>query len=244
MALGHTIQRYTTVTSTNDIAWQYAGEERNHGLVVVAEEQTQGRGRRGDTWRAPPGSSLLLSLLLKPGEHCRKPSKLTLWAGLVVCHVLETHLGLMPQLKWPNDVLINGKKVCGILVEQRREWVVVGVGLNVAMPAQWLQTAQLTQAGSLNEMTSTSIDREQLLRLLLNEWDMHLLELETKQDDTMLDWWAKYSRLVGKELLLDVQGTQVVGRLVSLGWDEISLEVEGNPRRFLPETIGRLQLAR
>src|SRR5262245_13970887 len=108
MLIGHKVLHYSTVSSTNDIAWQHAGNQ--HGLVVKADEQTAGRGRRGDLWLAPPGSALLMSILLKPPPILLRPSVLTLWAAIGVCLTLERLLPLRPYLKWPNDVLINGKK--------------------------------------------------------------------------------------------------------------------------------------
>ena len=81
--------------------------------------------------------------------------------------MIEQTLSIRPQLKWPNDILIENKKVCGILVEQRQEWFVIGVGLNVQMPAGWLQASRLTQAGSLHEFTEQTLEIEQLLQALL-----------------------------------------------------------------------------
>ena len=164
MIIGNKQLHFEQVTSTNDIAWQYAGDMESNGLVVVADEQLSGRGRRGDTWVSPPGSAVYLSMLLDPVVSCRHPVMLTIWAGLGVCSMIEKKLSLNPQLKWPNDVLIKGKKVCGILVEQRQEWFVIGVGLNLAIPVHLFQGAGIHQAASLQDFTDASINQMKVIR--------------------------------------------------------------------------------
>lgn len=242
MVIGNRILRYAQVASTNDIAWWHADDVKNHGLVVLADEQTAGRGRRGDQWLAPPGSALLLSMLLHPTLCCRRPVVLTLWAALVVCRIIEEHLRLTPQLKWPNDVLIDGKKVCGILVEQRQDWVVVGVGLNVDFPKGWFESTHLTHASALGEFTAEAIDREELLQALLDEWEARYQELSEGKAETLLKWWRRYSSLEGAMITVEAGGETNTGRLVSLGWDAIVVEYQGAIHKLVPEAISRMVL--
>jgi BirA family transcriptional regulator, biotin operon repressor / biotin---[acetyl-CoA-carboxylase] ligase len=114
--------------STNDELRSRGDEAR--GLVVLAERQTAGRGRRGAAWVSAPGESLTFSVLLRPTEGKALWPRLSLAAGLAVAEALG-RFGVEAQIKWPNDVLVGGKKICGILVEAAADFVIVGIGLNV-----------------------------------------------------------------------------------------------------------------
>lgn len=118
------------VSSTNDELRELAEKGMAEGLVLVAEEQAAGRGRRGAEWFSPKGESLAFSVLLRPSEPKAFWSRLSLAAGLAVAEGLESHVPLA-EIKWPNDVLIGGKKIAGILVEAGADFVIVGIGINV-----------------------------------------------------------------------------------------------------------------
>jgi len=242
MIIGHHTIHFEQVTSTNDIAWAHTGEEKNHGLMVVADEQTAGRGRRGDTWVSPPGSALYMSMLLHP-VHAIRPVMLTIWAGLGVCRVIEKTLSIKPQLKWPNDVLIEGKKVCGILTEQRQEWFVIGVGLNVSVPVQHFQAAGIHQAASLQDFTQKALSRSELLFSLRTEWDQLFTMLKLGKAEPLLELWQTYSGLIGRSIMLEAHGKQLTGTLHSLTWQEITVENEGKLFAFQPEAVTRLVFA-
>lgn len=242
MPIGHHTIHFEQVTSTNDVAWAHAGDEMNHGLMVIADEQTAGRGRRGDVWVSPPGSALYMSILLHPKQAIRRPVILTIWAGLGVCQVIEKTLPMMPQLKWPNDVLIMGKKVCGVLVEQRQEWFVVGVGLNVSVPVQHFQAAGIQQAASLQDFTQQQLNRSELLFALRTTWHQIFTTLETGETETLLDNWRRFTGLIGHTVKLDAHGRQMTGTLVTLTWEEITIECEGKLLAFQPESVTRLVL--
>lgn len=122
--------------STNEDAKEWAEEGREHGFLVVADQQTGGKGRRGRGWSSPSGTSISMSLLLRPEFAPNQASMLTLVMALAVAEVIHNLTELEVKIKWPNDVIIGGKKVCGILTEMNAEmdyihYVVVGVGINV-----------------------------------------------------------------------------------------------------------------
>jgi len=119
-----------TVSSTNDELRTLAGQGMPEGLVLVAEEQTAGRGRRGAEWFSPKGESLAFSVLLRPVEPKASWPRLSLAAGLAVAEALEKSVPLA-EIKWPNDVMIAGNKIAGILVEAGKDFVIVGIGINV-----------------------------------------------------------------------------------------------------------------
>jgi BirA family biotin operon repressor/biotin-[acetyl-CoA-carboxylase] ligase len=117
--LGRRTIVFDRLDSTNTYAASQADDPANDGLVVIAREQTTGRGQHGRTWQAPAGSSVLLSVLVFPPPALRRPAVLTAWAAVSVCETIRGLTGLQAQIKWPNDVLIHGRKVCGILIEQK-----------------------------------------------------------------------------------------------------------------------------
>src|SRR5262249_53884543 len=139
---------FDRLASTSELAARLALDAKNDGLVILAEEQTAGRGQHGRVWLSPPGTSVLASVLLFPPPELRRPAVLTAWPAVSVCETIPVLTGLQAQIKWPNDVLIRGKKVCGILIEQGKG-TVVGIGLNVNQTAEHFEEAGLPLAGSL-----------------------------------------------------------------------------------------------
>jgi BirA family biotin operon repressor/biotin-[acetyl-CoA-carboxylase] ligase len=123
--------------STNAAVAERAQRGEAAGLAVVADHQVAGRGRRGNRWEAPAGSALLLSVLLRPDAPMPLWPRLAIAAAVAVCHALEDTTPLAPRIKWPNDILADGGKIAGILIESRAAdahqpgWVVIGIGLNV-----------------------------------------------------------------------------------------------------------------
>src|SRR5262249_51940124 len=117
--LGRRVLVFDRLDSTNTFAAALAHDPANEGVVVLAREQTAGRGQYQRTWQAPAGTSVLLSVLLFPPPTLRRPALLTAWAAVSVCEAILQLTGLQAKIKWPNDVLIRGRKVCGILIEQR-----------------------------------------------------------------------------------------------------------------------------
>lgn len=179
-----------TVDSTNTLIRQAAQEGAEEGLVITAEQQTAGRGRRGRSWASPAGSNLYFSVLLRPEMDCEKAHMLTLPMALAAAESIRS-LGQEAQIKWPNDVVIGGKKVCGILTEMHFEtessgrsggrgyYVVIGTGMNVNQErfAQELSD----RAVSLFLQTGKKADRERLLADTLERFrEYYRIFLETE----------------------------------------------------------------
>jgi BirA family biotin operon repressor/biotin-[acetyl-CoA-carboxylase] ligase len=144
------------------------GEEHCEGAVAVTEEQTEGRGRLGRRWHSPPGVSLLFSILLEPPVETARLPELSLVAGEACAGAIAAVTGTMPEIKLPNDVLISGRKVAGILAEAREGRVVLGIGVNVNVPEEDLPTDVDLPATSLLAETGHEIDRAELLVELLD----------------------------------------------------------------------------
>src|SRR5262245_16878985 len=134
-SIGSAILHFDSLDSTNARAAAFAADPGNHGLVITAAEQSAGRGQDGRSWTAAAARSVLMSALLFPPPELRRPAILTAWAAVSVCDTLKDATGTNATIKWPNDVLLGGRKVCGILSEGGERHVVVGIGLNVAQSA-------------------------------------------------------------------------------------------------------------
>jgi BirA family biotin operon repressor/biotin-[acetyl-CoA-carboxylase] ligase len=175
------ILTFDQVGSTNDIAKRRGQEGAPEGLVVIAEEQTAGRGRLQRRWIAPAGTSLLCSLLFRPKLRVDQANRLTMICSLAAADAVEEVSGLAPALKWPNDLVVSSslpkargewRKLGGILTEtelsgDRLAFVVVGIGINVNVPAEDLPTVD-PHATSVLAETDETVDRTQLLLKLLS----------------------------------------------------------------------------
>jgi BirA family biotin operon repressor/biotin-[acetyl-CoA-carboxylase] ligase len=142
-------------------------EDASEGAVAVAEEQTEGRGRLGRSWQAKPGTSVLVSLLLEPPVAAAKLPGLTLVAAEACAEAIAAVTGLEPAIKHPNDVLVDGRKVAGILAEAREGRVVLGIGINVNAREDELPTETETPAGSLLLAVGRELSRVELVVELL-----------------------------------------------------------------------------
>ncbi len=173
---GKNLVCYDELVSTNMTAADLANENAVHGTLIVADKQTGGRGRRGRTWESPAGKNLYFSLLLRPEIVLGKTSMLTLVMAVSVVRAMEQSIGAgdAVEIKWPNDILIHGKKVCGILTELKIDrgqiaHVVVGVGINVK--AQVFVGELAEKASSLEQECGQEISRENLLGNIMKAFE-------------------------------------------------------------------------
>ena len=176
--VGKRIAYFRHISSTMDEAVRRAQEGVEEGTVVLAGEQTAGRGRFGRTWVSEPGN-LYLSIVLRPSLQVLQ--YLSLLSSVAVLRAIRKTTGLEPSIKWPNDLRLNGKKVCGILVENALQdnsvqYAIIGVGINVSI-APSASHGLVNAATSLNEEAAREIDLETLLRNLLHEMDSLYLPL-------------------------------------------------------------------
>jgi len=194
--IGHNIVHYFRTESTNDVALKLAAEGAAHGTVVVAEEQTAGRGRLGRAWYSEKSSGIYTSVILRPPLSPAAAPVLTLMAGVAAQQAISSTTGLAVDIRWPNDLLVNRKKVCGILTEMNAELdrlhsVVLGIGINVnhsQMPAELRAIAS-----SLRMEAHRAVSRVQLLVALLRELERHYHLLLKDGNAAITERWAAAS---------------------------------------------------
>ncbi len=223
--IGQRTLLFDQVDSTNTLAASLASEPGTHGLALLAQEQTAGRGQHGRTWSAPAGSSVLLSVILHPPAELRRPVLLTAWAAVSVCAVVQDLTGWAPRIKWPNDVLLRQAKVCGILIEQGRA-TVVGIGLNVGQSAEFFAQAGLPTATSLVQQGAV-IRTVEVARRLLLELDSGWSALERGELDPLESQWKGHLGLLGQRVMVEGAGSSRTGRLREVGFDGLLLDEPG-----------------
>lgn len=180
--VGRNLVYLPEVKSTNDVARRLAEEGAAEGTLVVADYQAAGRGRLGRRWQAPPGSSLLLSLLFRPSLSPDQAQGVTMICGLALADAVDASTGLEVGLKWPNDVMIGGKKAGGILLEMELRGsevahIVAGMGLNVNLDPGSLDQELLVPATSLSQALGRAVPRLPLLLALLEAVEERYLAL-------------------------------------------------------------------
>lgn len=225
--MGRTLIARASVESTQDVAWEALSAGLPDGTTVVADRQTRGRGRAGRTWWMPPGRALALSILLHPGCDAREMGSLPLVAGLALAEALDALGGpgarLKARLKWPNDVLVENRKLAGILCESRRrggagDAVVVGLGVNVAQAAEEFPPELAGLATSL-AMEGVRVTREAVAAALLNRleplWDEHA----EGGREAVLDRWRARADFWGQTVTVRTPSGTLIGIARSLDAD-------------------------
>ncbi len=174
----HPLEVLDSTDSTNTHLKRMALEGAPHGTVVLAEQQTGGRGRFDRVFHSPPGKGIYLSLLLRPTLPANKLMVLTAFTAVAVCRAIEQTCALRPQIKWTNDLILGGKKLCGILTELslesetgRVQYAVVGIGINVNQESEEFPPELSSIATSLKSAAGRPISREALIAALLTQLD-------------------------------------------------------------------------
>jgi BirA family transcriptional regulator, biotin operon repressor / biotin---[acetyl-CoA-carboxylase] ligase len=220
--IGRRIILLDTAASTNDTAWSYAHKPDSDGVCVLAEYQTAGRGRRGRQWHSPPGQSILCSVLI--GDFTPTPALLTLAAPLAVTDAIFTCCGLHTVIKWPNDILLDSKKIAGILLESRksgrRTMSVIGIGINVCQTKTFFKNLPLeAPAVSLAMKLRRKPSRNKLLRCLFERLE-YWMDMASENPEKLTNHWKRHNRQIGARIELESDGKQYCGTCVGLSPDE------------------------
>jgi BirA family biotin operon repressor/biotin-[acetyl-CoA-carboxylase] ligase len=219
--VGRSVEFHPEIGSTNDRARAALAEPGGDGLVVVADLQSAGRGRRGRTWASPAGANLMLSVGLRPNLAASRAGLLGIVAALAV---RDAAASLAPadflRLKWPNDVVaLDGRKVAGLLVEtavrgDELTEAIIGMGINVNWPAAEMPAELAGRAVSLSDLAGRPLDRLELLRRLLTALDGEIASLEAGRSP--LDRLAAVSALDGRRVTVDTGPEQVEGTVAGI----------------------------
>ncbi len=240
--LGRRVVVYDATDSTSSRCAEFAGDPANHGLAVLAHTQTAGRGQYGRHWQCESGAGVLLSVLLFPPPALNRPAILTAWAAVSVCELVRDVAGLETRIKWPNDILIEGRKVCGILIEQNRG-TVAGMGLNLNQTAEDFRAADLPEAASLRVFDGRVRAAEEIARRLLVCLDREFQRLCDGDIAGLEGRWRERLGLVGKPVEIEGHGQQWAGRLKALSFAALEFETPaGEKINLAPEQVKHIKV--
>jgi BirA family biotin operon repressor/biotin-[acetyl-CoA-carboxylase] ligase len=213
--LGKSIFFSEEVASTNEWAKKLASQGASEGWVAIAETQTHGRGRLDREWISPLGG-LWFSLILRPKQRLAKAAKLTFVAGIAVAETLHEQYGLCSQTKWPNDILVNGRKICGILGEtstmgKEITSVILGIGINANFAEQVLPESIRARTTSLETELNRKIKLEELFIRLLEKLEANYMLYTRRGFSSILKLWKTYAGFLGQEVEVTDRNENITG---------------------------------
>jgi BirA family transcriptional regulator, biotin operon repressor / biotin---[acetyl-CoA-carboxylase] ligase len=226
--LGRQLHYHESVESTQKIAYKLAYENAEEGTVVIAEEQIAGRGRMDRKWHSPKYTGIWMSIILRPRLPIPKAPQLTLIAAVGVVQAIEEVSGLLPEIKWPNDILVNGKKVTGILTELQAEAdrinsVIIGIGVNVNTRREDFPQELDQIASSLAIESGKQVDREKLIRAILEKLEkLYVLYLDKGFFPIKL-LWESYAVSIGKMITARTLTGEIKGKATGITEDGVLL---------------------
>jgi len=230
--IGKNIIHYDSIDSTNSKAKELAEIGQEHGTVIIGEEQTTGRGRLGRNWVSPKYKGIWMSIILRPNIITENIAQITLIGAAAVQKAIK-QMGIKTKIKWPNDIVLNSKKVCGILTEMSGEinhinYLVMGIGVNVNLDDEDIPPDLKDIATSIKLESGSDIDRKILLANMLNIFEK--LYNDFVQNDNIketIDICRKNSMLLGKEIQLINRGKVTTAKAIDIS-DSGELVIENN----------------
>jgi BirA family biotin operon repressor/biotin-[acetyl-CoA-carboxylase] ligase len=222
--IGRDIRVFQETTSTNDVVEKLARDGAGEGVVVFAESQTKGRGRLGRRWVSPAQKGLWFSFLLRPKLRPQETTQLTVAAAAALARAIRSETGLEPEIKWPNDILIRGKKTAGILTElnaelDRVKYVIVGIGVDVNVTVSEFPSDLRKIATSLKIETGKAVSRPALATAVLRELDQDYARITEGRFAAVADEWEAHCTTLGHDVVIRIGDRQLRGRAESLGED-------------------------
>jgi len=222
--VGRDIQVFEETTSTNDVIEKLARDGVREGAVVFAESQTRGRGRLGRSWLSPSRKGLWFSVLLRPDLRPMEATRLTVVSATALRRAIQGQTGLDPRIKWPNDILVGGRKVAGILTELYAELdqinhVVLGIGVDVAFEPGEFPAELRAVATSLQAESGRPVARPGLAVAVLRELDRDYERLANGEFSALAEEWEAHCSTIGEQVIIRLGDREIRGRAESLGED-------------------------
>jgi BirA family biotin operon repressor/biotin-[acetyl-CoA-carboxylase] ligase len=222
--IGRDIRVFEQTTSTNDVIERLARDGVREGVVVFAEAQTKGRGRLGRRWLSPARKGLWFSILLRPALRPQEATQLTVASATALRRAIQQQTGLQPEIKWPNDILISGKKVAGILTELHAEldrvrYVILGIGVDVNLGAGEFPPELRKLATSLKIESGRMISRAELATAILRELDADYARIGGGGFAKVADEWEAHCQTIGRNVTIQIGERRLRGRAEALDDD-------------------------
>ncbi len=222
--IGRDIRVFEETGSTNDVIEKLARDGVKEGVVVFAESQTHGRGRLGRKWMSPAKRGLWFSILLRPDLRPQEATRLTVASATALRRAIQAQTSLKPAIKWPNDILVQGRKVAGVLTELSAELdhikhVILGIGVDVNLNTGDFPAELRRVATSLKAELGRSVARPELAVGILRELDRDYARIGSGQFAALADEWEAHGTTIGQQVVIRMGDRQIRGRAESLGED-------------------------
>ncbi len=222
--IGRSLYYYPEIGSTNDEAFRLGIAGAPEGTAIIADSQTKGRGRLQRLWHSPPGSNIYTSILLRPNFPPDQAPQISIAAGVAVAEILSRYCPDLVQLKWPNDVLLNQKKVSGILAQMKAsadgiDFVVLGIGINVNIGNNQFPPDIQAMATSLAIETGREIDRQELIISLYENITKWYKELTQRGFEAIKGKWLNFAPMISQNVQIMFQDELVSGKALGLDDD-------------------------
>jgi len=252
---GKYIYYFPEIDSTNNYAQRLAHEGAPEGTVIISDYQTEGKGRFDRVWKSSKESNILMSFVLRPRLEIERVMRITLAVAEIIISSLENFLNktkiknISFSVKWPNDILANGKKIAGILTESSlREkdivYIIVGIGLNVNQDISELNNELKGTATSLFAETNQKFSRESLISEIITEFEKQYFNLERTNYDLVLQDWKNRCDHIGQEIEIETHDTTETGKFIDVTEKGILIHVseEDEERELVAGTIKSLKV--
>lgn len=236
--IGKEIVFLESVDSTNSYAKKMGEEEFQEGTLVIAEEQTAGRGRLGREWISPKGKGIWMTIMLKPDIKPEQAAQITLIAAFAVVLGIKNICNIDAMIKWPNDVVVNGKKLCGILTEMGAEidrinYLIVGIGINANIDEMDFANSGLDIATSLKVQKGEDIDRKILISDIIKNFEKLYIDfIERGSIEYIIKNYKKVSATLGKEIRILAKGEE---------WNGIALDINSHGHLMVKMDDGKIE---
>lgn len=236
--IGKEIIYFDTIDSTNNYAKKIASDINSDGIVIVSEEQTLGRGRMNRLWTSPKYKGIWMSIVLKPDFPTYKAPQITQVMAVAILKAFEKY-GIDAKIKWPNDIVINKKKVCGILTEMSGEieklnYIIIGIGINVNLDISDFNEELIDKASSLKIESKKTFDRAKLIAEVMKQIEKYYFKFLVDDLDEITEVLNSYSLLLNQEATIKLNGKEYIGKVLNINRDgSLEVEIDGNVRKII-----------
>ena len=240
---GARIYEFENISSTNDFSKQLCMDNPKNGTIVIANEQTKGKGRLGKTWSSIKNKGLYFSIIFKCDNNKSKYETLTPIISLAITDLLKNY-SLNPKIKWPNDILINNKKVCGILCEFKQSphgnFIICGIGVNLYQDISDFNEELRDKATSISINTNIKIIRNEFINNLISNLHVYYNNFNSSSLKPFLNKYTELSSLLNKEVSLKINGYDTSGNVI--GFNELGYLLLKTENKVIEISSGEVTL--
>ncbi len=209
--IAQNVKYYKTVDSTNNVA---CDDDCQNGTLFIAEKQTNGKGRMGRKWISKKGDSILMSLALIPQIRAERINLITLVTGISVCEALNKIYNIPFKIKWPNDIVIDGKKICGILTEGKNTRIIIGIGINANQNSFTEDISHI--ATSLYMLTGKKSDRAKIINVFAEIFENHYVSLLKGDTDGIIEKYKKLCVNMDMDIIAVKNNNKIQGKAIDI----------------------------